>query len=283
MKKYTNKLMQDLNNQLKLIDSEKESAFVKAPNAIRLLENAFVELKVFITEYNFNDEEEEIHFFKVVKPQLFSKLIYYRKVYGIETMKPNGSIDSQKLYLKAGLDHLKAFFDRNSDFYKYYRTGCTHFDKYYFVRGKPDIQLGLDSFYFERDPIFSTSFDFKIAKILANEMLSIYLNGELVKLETYSIQSYSAEPYSPMVKLTWTGKKSELVEQIYSWDCAGCFNNGNTNIKELAEYIESVFNINLGDYYHTFLEMRERKGSRTIFLDKLIKYLNDRMDEADNK
>lgn len=73
------------------------------------------------------------------------------------------------------------------------------------------------------------------------------------------------------------------MEQLYSWDTAKCFNNGNTNIKELAEYIETAFNINLGDYYHTFLEMRERKGSRTQFLEKLIKFLNDRMDNLDNK
>ena len=86
-----------------------------------------------------------------------------------------------------------------------------------------------------------------------------------------------------MVKMTWTAKQSELVEQIYAWDRAGVFNYGNSNIKEQAEYIEHVFNINLGDYYHTFLEMRNRVGSRTSFLDKLIKLLNDRMDEADNK
>ncbi|PXV61112.1 RteC protein [Dysgonomonas alginatilytica] len=283
MKKYTCELIEKLNYQLKIIDLEEENIFVKAPKAIELLEGTFVELKSFVFTYSFKGLEEEIYFFKDIKPQLFSKLIYYRKIYNIETIRPNGSLESQKAHFKKELDHIKTFFDRNLDFYKYYRTGCTHFDKYYFVRGKPDIQLNLDSFYFERDPTFSTSFDFKIAKILANEMLSIYLNGELVKLETYSIQPYSAEPYSPMVKLTWTGKKAELVEQIYGWEGTSCFNNGNVNIKELTEYIEYVFNINLGDYYHTFLEMRDRKGSRTIFLDKLIKYLNGRMDEADNK
>lgn len=284
MKKYTDKLIEKINNQLKIVDLEEENIFVKAPKAITLLEEIFVELKAFISSYSFKDIEEETYFFKEIKPQLFSKLIYYRKVYNIETIRPNGSLDSQKAHLKKELDHVKTFFDRNLDFYKYYRTGCTHFDKYYFVRGKPDIQLNLDSFYFERDPIFSTSFDFKIAKILANEMLSIYLNEELIKLdEHFSHVRYTQERYTPAVKLTWTGKKTELVEQIYSWEGVGCFNNGNVNIKELTEYIEFVFNINLGDYYHTFLEMRDRKGTRTIFLDKLIKFLNERMDEADNK
>lgn len=283
MKKYTHELIEKLNNQLKIIDSTEESLFTKAPKAINLLENIFVELKFFISSYTFKNVEEEIYFFKEIKPQLFSKLIYYRKIYNIETIRPNGSLDTQKAHLKKELDHIKTFFDRNLDFYKYYRTRCVHFDKYYFVRGKPDIQLNLDSFYFERDPQFSTSFDFKIAKILANEMLTIYLNEEFIKLESYSIQPNSKESDTPRVKLTWTGKKTELVEQIYAWERANCFNYGNVTIKELTEYLEFVFNINLGDYYHAFLEMRDRVGSRTLFLDKLIKFLNDRMDEADNK
>lgn len=284
MEKYTHELIENVNNNLQNIYLEENDIFIKASQAVNLLENVFGSLKSYISNYSFKNENEEISFFKEVKPQLFSKLIYYRKIYNIEIMRPNGSHEIQQIYLKSELDRLKNFFDKNLDIYKYYRTGCCHLDKYYFLRGKPDIQLNLDSFYFERDPIFSTGFDFKIAKILANEMLSIYLNEELVKLETYPIQSrHSQETYFSMVKLTWTGKKAELVEQIYAWEGIGCFNNGNVNIKELTEYIEYVFNINLGDYYHAFLEMRDRKGSRTSFLDKLIKLLNDRMDEADNK
>jgi hypothetical protein len=82
------------------------------------------------------------------------------------------------------------------------------------------------------------------------------------------------------LKITWTGNKVELVELIYAWEKVGCFNHGNANIKEIVAYIEIVFNIDLGDYYHTFCEMRNRV-SRIAFLDKLIKALNDRMDELE--
>lgn len=87
----------------------------------------------------------------------------------------------------------------------------------------------------------------------------------------------------PKVKFTWTGKKIELTELIYAWEKAGCFNHGNVSIKEIVAYIEIVFNIDLGDYYHAFLDMRIRAGSRTAFLDKLIKFLNERMDDVDRK
>jgi hypothetical protein len=86
----------------------------------------------------------------------------------------------------------------------------------------------------------------------------------------------------PKVRLTWTGSKVELVELIYAWETAGCFNHGHATIKEIAAYIEVIFNVDLGDYYDTFRDMRNRVN-RTAFLDKLIKVLNDRMDEADRK
>lgn len=86
----------------------------------------------------------------------------------------------------------------------------------------------------------------------------------------------------PKTRLTWISKKVNFVEHIYIWDNAGCFNNGNRNIKDFAKYIETVFNINLGDFYYTFLEIEDRKGSRTLFIDKLIKLLEEKLDGLDN-
>lgn len=282
MEQFINNIKENVNKKIQFIESEENNIFQKSINIISLLESAFDELKVFVSNYTFSTQLEEITFFKETKPQLFSILIYHRKIYNLEMRMPTGSYIDRKNYLESILGRIKYFFDNNADFYQYYRSGSTHLDRYYFLRGKPDIQLILDCFYFERDANFSTSFDFKVAKMIANERLIVYINNKLIKIKQQE-NNISENPYLPKIKLTWTAKKAELVEQIYAWDSAGCFNNGNTNIKELAEYIETVFNINLGDFYHTFLEIRERKGSHTLFLDKLIKYLNERMDGLDNK
>lgn len=281
MEQFTVSLKGKINKEIQIIESEEDNLFHKSTKIIQLLENAFDELKDFILSYTFKYQSEEIQFFKEIKPQLFSILIYYRKIYNLEMRMPTGGKIDKKEYLETILSRIKYFFDMNCDFYQYYRSGSTHLDKYYFLRGKPDIQLVLDSFYFERDAKFSTNFDFKVAKMIANERLTVYINNKLLRLNQEENASFTTN--LPKVKITWTAKKAELVEQIYAWDSAGCFNNGNTNIKELAEYIETVFNINLGDFYHTFLEIRERKGSRSQFLDKLTKFLEERMDELDNK
>ena len=46
--------------------------------------------------------------------------------------------------------------------------------------------------------------------------------------------------------------------------------------------MEDVFNVSIGDIYRIYLEIRERKGSRTQFLDRLKDNLIERMDEANS-
>lgn len=280
MDKYVSTLKNAVLQNILDVERMECDVLQKSQLIIPLLEKSFEELKSFVTNYSFKDDLEEIHFFKEVKPQLFSQLIYHSKVYNIEMRMPTGSIDDQKMYLRRIQDQIKYFFDTNPDFHQYYRSGSTHLDHLYFLRGKPNIQQIFDSFYYERDTNFSTSYDFKVTKILANDMLAVYINSRLSKLEQFP-NGFVNEAPVPKVKITWTGKKVELIEQIYGWIEAESFNNGNASIKELIEYIEKIFNIDLGDYYRAFIEMRERAGSRTIFFDKMIKLLNKRMDDAD--
>lgn len=280
MEKYVSTLRNNILQNILEIEKMECSMLQKSKLIIPQLEEGFEQLKFFISNYSFNGDSEEIYFFKKVKPQLFSLLVYHSKIYGIEMRMPTGSIDDQKMYLKRTQDQIKYFFDMNPDFYQYYRSGSTHLDHFYFLRKKPDIGQIIDDFHFERDISFSTYYDSKVTEILANEKLAVYLNSKFSELDQSQNGSVN-ETSVPKVKVTWTGKKSELVEQIYAWIEAGCFNNGKISIKDLVEYIEFVFNIDLGDYYHVFIEMRERVGSRTIFLDKLIKFLNKRMDDAD--
>ena len=281
LKKIIDEIATELNVFQQQIDRESIGFIESLCTAINSFENAFTRLKNLVSEYTFGNETEEIHFFKETKPQLFCKLIYYRKIYNIESIRPNGSDHAQINYIERELDSLKIFFDRNIDFYKHYRSGSTHLDKHYFLRGKPDIQMTVDSFYFERDPKFSTACDFKVAKILANELLRIYLNEELLKLKQAQYPQ-SDLPTFPKTKETWTGSKTDLVELIYALCETESFGFGKITRKRLAGYFESVFNVDLGDVYRTYLEIRER-NNRTRFLDELKEKLIKKMDEDDSK
>lgn len=51
--------------------------------------------------------------------------------------------------------------------------------------------------------------------------------------------------------------------------------------KTLLNILRQYSIINLGDFYYTFLEIEDRKGSRTLFIDKLIKLLEEKLDGLD--
>ncbi|MFT3945599.1 MAG: RteC domain-containing protein [Agriterribacter sp.] len=84
-------------------------------------------------------------------------------------------------------------------------------------------------------------------------------------------------------KLKWTGSKSALIELIYALHYHGVFDNGNSDIRITAKYFESTFGIDLGNFYQTYLELRNRKMNRTKFLDALREGLIKKMDEQDEK
>ncbi len=141
--------------------------------------------------------------------------------------------------------------------------------------------MALDSYYFETDKIFSTSHDFKVAKILANDLIQLYLENQLIMIDNKDNSEKTFR--KPNINLTWTSSKVALTELLYALHAEGVFNNGNTEIKDIATYLEYAFNIELGDYYRTFLELRMRKTSRTKFLSSLTDGLIKKMDEADEK
>lgn len=274
------KLLSDLNEQLNFIDLEIDNPIKKSEKAIDVSIKSKEKLKVLIHKTVFKSDEEEIHFFKEIKPQFTSKIIYYNAIFNIEMKKPNGGTRVLKKYYNNELIKLKAFFDNELDFYKYYRSGNIYLDYKYFLRGKFDIKLSLDSYYFEADKTFATSHDFKVAKILANDLIQLYLENQLIMIENKDNNEKSQ--HKPNVKITWTAPKVSLTELLYALHSQGVFNNGAVDLKDIAEYFEHTFEIDLGQYRRTFLEIRTRKTDRTKFISSLNETLIKRMDNADD-
>ena len=69
--------------------------------------------------------------------------------------------------------------------------------------------------------------------------------------------------------LHWTGSKTDLVELIYALKTSGVINNGDYQIKELIGVFSDIFNIELGNFYKTFSEIRNRANNQTKFINKL--------------
>lgn len=173
--------MAELERELDHVHLQYEEPIKYSEQAIEILKSKIEMLKTFLEKYNFANPNEEIDFFKVIKSQFTSKLLYYNDIFDIETCKPCGNEKTIHKYYKSELEKLKAFFNDNMEFYKYHRTESIHLDSKYFLRGEYGMESTLDNFVFQAGNC--SSHDFKLAKIMANELLRVYLECECAKLE----------------------------------------------------------------------------------------------------
>jgi len=275
-----NSIISDLDKKLEDLEMENNDTIFKSETGITYTEISIKRLQKLVIDTGFKTLSAEIHFFKHIKPQVFSKLIYHVKLINIESKRPRSRSKSQIKYLNNHIDKLQIYFNDNLEFYHYYRRGATFLDEQYFVRGKADLRLHSDSFHFFTDEQFSTSQDNTVATIMAYDMLIVYLQQEIEKLEN-KVETVIPKSMYKQSKLFWTGSKTDLIELIYALHSSGVVNSGTVDIKELASVCEQLFNIELGNYYHTFIEIRSRKCNNTKFLDRLKESLIKRIEILD--
>lgn len=195
--------------------------------------------------------------------------IYYVNIYNYEIKRPVGTDVTLNEFIKSQLFDLKHFFDHNQAFYQYYRSGSTHLDRCYFTRENFDAFAELDDFH--GDESFSTSHDYKISKLIANEQFQEFLI--LKSKETNQDSTLKAD-----TPIKWTGNQSDLVELLYALVESGSFNNGDIQIKSVISYFQNILQVDMKYYYHKFTDISNRKKERTVFLDKLKTSLIRKMD-----
>jgi RteC protein len=273
-----NSIFFELQKQLKLIEKENKNKVSLAENSINTCIIFIEKIKQLIVLSPFQKQTEEILFFKEIKPVFVCQLIYFTKMYHIELNMPTGSDDAKKNYLALELNKLELFFNNNLEFIKYIRTNNTYLDHKYFVRGAYDIGLAYDCFDYEKDREFSTSHDYKVSKIKANELLEVYIKEQIANFNRVLTPNPVAD--TPKSNLNWMATKTDLTELIYSLQTSNAFGI-NADVKDIAKCLETAFNVDLGDYYRIYTQMRIRKNGRTKFIDTLKDQLIERMDEEE--
>ncbi len=237
------------------------------------------ELKEWIFNNEFENLEEEIYFFKHVKPQIYSKVIYFNKLFKLETLKLSGIIDLNQEIYETEKNKIINFFKKNIDFSHYMNSNNEVFDQNYFVRGTSNIRFNLDDEFFDVDIRFSVLHDLTISKLIAYEKLSIHLTKEINSIK--KIQLHLMNPNSK-IALEWSNSKSALIELIYSLYSSKVFNNGNADLKSITTFFEQNFNIDLGDIYRAYIDLRRRRN-KTQFLETLSDNLLQKMSDDDIK
>lgn len=261
-----------------LISSQSKRLIDEAYEMTIYLQDLLFSIKKFIVEEGFKDETEEMHFFRTIKPQVLGKLIYYNKIYRIETTCPVNNGKMGMSYFSIQLANLKREYIEhvcNSDFYRYYRSGRTDRDETYFKRGQINYHDGLNSIVFEIDPSFSTFYDYKVARIISNELLYTYL---LTKISPDENPDSILQNSESSKDVFWTDSKNALIELVYALYASGAISHGKIGIRKISLMFQIIFRIPLGDLHHAFHRMKTRAGSRTAFLDQLKTSLEEYMD-----
>jgi len=279
MKHILQNVISEIKNKEVKVSSQDKRLIDEAYEMTLYLQELLFSIKQLVIEKGFENDEEEINFFRIIKPQILGKLIYYNKVYRIETVCPVKDGKMYFNYYSIQLERIKEEYAKHicsSGFYRYYRSGRTDRDSTYFKRGNINYHDGLNSIVFEIDTAFSTFFDYKVARIIANELLYSFL---LTKISPNENPDLIVQKSEGSKDIFWTDSKNALIELVYALYAAGVISYGKIGIRKIGLIFQVLFRVSLGDLHHAFHRMKTRAGSRTAFLDQLKVSLEEYMDK----
>lgn len=277
MGKY-NQIIFDLSLKLEKIEDSSDKILEQVEFAILHCKNALEQMRELVFQEGFPDQECEIYFFKKRKTEVYSKLLYYLEVFDIQSNLPIVDRQCHIHYYKKKRKKYFEFMKEHQAEVQYLQCDYSHFDKNYFTRDCSEIPLPKRNEYYLIDERFHTWHDHTFSTIIANQMLIEYIQKEIRKFDGYKIGGQL--PIKSKSK--WTGKKIFLIELAYGIHHTEMVNGGNSEIKEIIEGFEQMFDVELKEHSRSFIEIKRRKIDRTKFLDIMKSRLEDRMDESDS-
>jgi len=263
MKKYVAivaKTQLELEN-LRFQEVDKSKLSVKG---IEIVSEGIQELKSKVLKSGFKDDEDEIHFFKTIKPSLTVNLIYYHCIAEIELKCSYHSVETVDEFVQSKLDEFRKLFDDNADFLRYYKSDSIEMDEHFYKRGVNSFPLFNTLCPIYEDPNFVSSKDLIVANILAYQNLLKYLEHKNAPLK--------------FQKLPWKGTKTDAVEIIYALKYSKTVP---VDLIELVNSFNQIFDIELSMLfvYRVFKAIKDRKKDQTKFLDKLKENMLNQMNE----
>ncbi len=269
------KLTKVLLQKLEKTKNETSGITQRAQKAIVICRQHLTELRKKINDENFKNENEEIYFFKEVKHAPLSQLIYNSEIQNFEVTFPKTVFETKNRYIKKYFESYNEFFLRHIDFGQYIAMGYTHFDDIYFTRkSKYQYPLTFNGIYLF-DSTFNTPRDFLLAQFKAYELMIQFLRRRKVQLE----REYDTLHFKAHFDIKYTASKIDIVELIYALHASKAVLG---DLKELVRAFEIIFNVDLGDFYRTFVDIRNRNNEPAKFLDTLKTALLQRISELDN-
>jgi hypothetical protein len=238
---------------------------LSAERCVEACRQAIQQLKGLVAENPFASEREEIFFFKYVKPKFNCRLLFYQYLYRFESRKPAAAGGLTVEYVKKKLAFLGSFFEEYADWYEYLRQRKTYLDEAAFRRASGPAPEGL-----------STAYDELVSQLMANELLSGYLETYLAEAEG---KASSNIPEAGPGDLVWTGKLRFMNQLIRALVKAKVLNNGNIPMSKVIAKFEPFFHVDLRNFYRASQENRITEDPQD-FLKMLVEVHQKEVDDA---
>nr|WP_321411556.1 RteC domain-containing protein [uncultured Carboxylicivirga sp.] len=263
-------ILETFNKQIKVVNAENPSNLSEIHKGIRICQIFMQRLRLKVLNGCLETIQDEIYFFKHVKPHIMGHLLFLNYLQKIFELRPLSTVYDQQKFLEENLDHYNNFKKINHTDFAYFDNGNDIRDELYFVRCNLDAEDYHYHPYSMVDSDFATSKDYLFADFIAHKKIVDYLEEELIRLKiTRKKRIKSLEELLSESPFYWSTSKIALVELIYGLTYSGCINNGNLDIKELANALCKFFHVENLDVYRLFIDLKARKKNQTVFLDKI--------------
>lgn len=267
--RISTKTLDQLRHELSGLHLFGKEANVQIEHALELIKSATISIEKEIELSGFATPEEEIFFFRHVKPHLYSLQIAFTKLRKIELLRPAYDKKKFKSFVKQKLDFVQAHFIDYPEFTRYYNSVASNDDNRYFLRSN---KIQLDCFPHLYNNTFSTGYDLIAAYLLAYQFLINHFNQVEKKTQIENNTS----------TISWASDKVafvELVSGLHLMSSINSSNMGKMDLKTLNSILGHVFNIDVKDVYGKRIEIKNRKGERFKYLRQMLDELERHFDD----
>jgi len=277
--KDTEKPYSGMLEQLGYINGSIRESVQNLNESLACIHSTVSELREYIRRHPFEDEQDEIDFFKYTKPQFCSWNIYVVELHHILTSIPVGTDQMKRDYYMDEMGVFYRFFRQHAFHYQYYLKDEKAKDKIFFLRRNrslfpPGRELIPD------DPEFSTDLDHLFATFRAYEMLRDFMIKRVRLLYQEPNNTFLQEIMESR-KSRWSGSKMDLVEFAYGIYFTQRVNGGKADISDIIGWLEESFNEDLSQAYRMFIDITRRKNiSLTKCLDEMRDAIHKHVEES---
>lgn len=252
-----------------------QEGFVKNLEKLKEIEGFIQKMHDEVRDYQFTSLQEEIFFFKKVKPLVVKEYVFMTWLKKLHEQYTCCALQN-KDFLKKQVLKAAHFFEEEKELVRYMKRNESYNDERYFTRLKSGEDINED-YGINLDARITSSHGFVWAKLLAYQKIEhycvAYLTAKKEKVQQQEIKNTA-------MKLKWTATRTDAAELLYALYFSGAVNYGDATVQKLAAVFDSVFETQLsGTIYRDFIDIKNRKKESAKFLNKLLTRFNDQLDE----